>query len=465
MTADDFNRDRDIWLRRVLSDRSLTPLAVPVAVDLALRFNRSTRDCFPHQRTIAEAIGASRNGVTKALLQLATSGYVEAGSPDGRRNGNTYRMVLNGSGHAPAGEHNGSGHAPAGEHNGSGHAPAGEHNGSGHAPAGEHNGSGHAPAGEHPMLPVGSTLCSRGGAPITSEGNFRKEPPAPPSSLSPVPRPTTTEAGADAAAPLSDHDLWGELANAAMWNVDDGSGIHDVQPIRDLMAEGLDLHRVILPAIGSRVPMLSKPLQTWRAGWLLDAIRAQVRNAATIAALVPSTAPTPSPALAVVAAPPPEPIKPAPPRNVPPPAKSAPPPQRARTPRPFDIDADEVPTEQVHRVGNRTIAASDLRLIVNDYFETGSWSDDMGPVPGAEGCLLPPTLSTWTPPSGEDPLIRLPGQMPKAEASVWTLVNWYRQGMPWPEFFGTEPGTPGCLLPQRFQDAALLGVRGSETSQ
>ena len=63
-------------------------------------------------------------------------------------------------------------------------------------------------------------------------------------------------------------------------------------------------------------------------------------------------------------------------------------------------------------------------------------------------------------------MIRIPGQMPKPEEAVWAVVRLYRDGgMPWPEFFGTEPGTPGCLLPQRFQDAASISHRGSETSQ
>ena len=60
-------------------------------------------------------------------------------------------------------------------------------------------------------------------------------------------------------------------------------------------------------------------------------------------------------------------------------------------------------------------------------------------------------------------MVPLPGKMPRPDEAVWSLVRLYRDGgMPWPEFYGTEPGTPGCLLPQRFQDGAMVNRKRQE---
>jgi Protein of unknown function (DUF1376) len=71
----------------------------------------------------------------------------------------------------------------------------------------------------------------------------------------------------------SPHTLLDRLIEAAGSNVVHGAyGIEVVQPITDLQAVDCDLEEDILPAIREVVQKLDKPLRTWGAGFLRDAI-------------------------------------------------------------------------------------------------------------------------------------------------------------------------------------------------
>lgn len=76
------------------------------------------------------------------------------------------------------------------------------------------------------------------------------------------------------AAPSAElDDLVDRLVTAARGNVVHGStGIEIVKPILDLIAQGVDLERDILPTVAERVPPMSSPLKTWGARWLRDAM-------------------------------------------------------------------------------------------------------------------------------------------------------------------------------------------------
>lgn len=63
------------------------------------------------------------------------------------------------------------------------------------------------------------------------------------------------------------------LIDACQNRVADGPGIDDLSPIMELIAEGVSVDHDIVPALGELVPALSKPLRTWRAPFVLAAIR------------------------------------------------------------------------------------------------------------------------------------------------------------------------------------------------
>jgi hypothetical protein len=71
-------------------------------------------------------------------------------------------------------------------------------------------------------------------------------------------------------------ELVERLAKAAGGNVVRGSvGIEMLKPILDLQAQGCDLDADIIPAIAELAPKLGKPLRTWGAGFLRDAVLAK----------------------------------------------------------------------------------------------------------------------------------------------------------------------------------------------
>lgn len=68
-------------------------------------------------------------------------------------------------------------------------------------------------------------------------------------------------------------DLIDRLIGAASSNVcHDTKGIEIVKPILDLLSSGCDLDQDVLPVIREIVPKLEKPLKTWAAGFLREAI-------------------------------------------------------------------------------------------------------------------------------------------------------------------------------------------------
>lgn len=120
------------------------------------------------------------------------------------------------------------------------------------------------------------------------------------------------------------------LIDACQNRVADGPGIDDLSPIMELIAEGVSVDHDIVPALGELVPALSKPLRTWRAPFVLAAIRDY--HAERLKAGGPTT-----------------------PANV------------ARQERVW-------------------------RYMLEQFFDQRNWYDGWGPEPGEEGCRVPREL-------------------------------------------------------------------------
>ena len=394
MSGDNFAADREVWLRQILSDRTLPPLAVPVALDLALRFNSKTRECFPHQDTVASAIGKNSNSVYKALRQLADAGYIRTTSPNGKRGGNTYRMVVrsdrNGSACDPSEDDEGLVYPPGRKDDRAVYPPLREDQEAAYPPVGEVNGSVNPPVGEGAILPPGRAQFSRGGGAITLEENLRKEPSAVPSSAAIEPRARS----AAAVSPMSDEEMLRRLRNAASLRIEEGPGTRNLQPIQDLMAEGADFDRHIIPAVLDVVPSFSTPLRTWKAGPLVRAIRDRM-----------------------VAEP-----------------------------------------EQSHDIRGVKVRESRILAVTRRYIETGIWpketKDRWGPAPDEFGTCIPRSLLRWTPAEGPMPEVEFRGNLIPEGSLRMMVFLWQRTGA-WNGAWGYEPDDPRTAVPPAFRREKL----------
>ena len=88
------------WLERIAFDLALTHFDVRVATALATRWlNRGTGDAWPAQETIAQATGATSEGVRKAIKRLGDRGHLVITHGGGRGRSNHYRPAM-----APTGQ-------------------------------------------------------------------------------------------------------------------------------------------------------------------------------------------------------------------------------------------------------------------------------------------------------------------------------------------------------------------------
>lgn len=86
---------------------------------------------------------------------------------------------------------------------------------------------------------------------------------------------SSVSAGEPAAAmTISPNDLHRRLVDAAQGHIVPGPATEIVKPILDLVAQGCDLERHVLPAIRAVVPNLTKPLGSWGASFLRKEILA-----------------------------------------------------------------------------------------------------------------------------------------------------------------------------------------------
>ena len=81
------------WLAAVARAPGVGHFAVRVAVVLSGYFSRGDRAAWPKLTTIATSLGASPEGVRKALLQLRDGGHLAIQYGDGRGRLNVYRML------------------------------------------------------------------------------------------------------------------------------------------------------------------------------------------------------------------------------------------------------------------------------------------------------------------------------------------------------------------------------------
>lgn len=92
--ADEFTRNKLVWLEQVTLDRALPASALRVANILALRYlSRKTGDAFPSIREVADALVASESTIRQSIKALADAGYLEVKIGGGRSARNHYRLI------------------------------------------------------------------------------------------------------------------------------------------------------------------------------------------------------------------------------------------------------------------------------------------------------------------------------------------------------------------------------------
>lgn len=64
------------WQRHVIKDRSLRPLAIRIAIEMALSFDREKQETIRSHNYFKELLGASRSNIQKGIDQIADAGYL-----------------------------------------------------------------------------------------------------------------------------------------------------------------------------------------------------------------------------------------------------------------------------------------------------------------------------------------------------------------------------------------------------
>lgn len=85
-------RDRELWMRAVLSDDRLTDSAARVAMRLALHLNLTDGRCDPSMQTLARGCGAKTRTAERAIAQLESLGFISRVRSGGGRFSNSYRF-------------------------------------------------------------------------------------------------------------------------------------------------------------------------------------------------------------------------------------------------------------------------------------------------------------------------------------------------------------------------------------
>lgn len=97
--ADDFTRNKFLWLDQVLADQALSPQAFATAYVLATRFlNRKTEKAWPAIATLANLIHRSERRAQDAVTELIKQGHLtyEKGGrgKDGQGRANRYKLAF-----------------------------------------------------------------------------------------------------------------------------------------------------------------------------------------------------------------------------------------------------------------------------------------------------------------------------------------------------------------------------------
>jgi hypothetical protein len=96
--ADDFTRQKFVWLDQVANDPLVSAQAFRAGYFIACRFlNRGTGDAFPSQDTLARLIGLTTSkGVRYLIDQLVAGGHLDVTAAHGRGQTNRYRLLVKG---------------------------------------------------------------------------------------------------------------------------------------------------------------------------------------------------------------------------------------------------------------------------------------------------------------------------------------------------------------------------------
>ncbi len=93
--AKQFTIDQFRWLDQVATDLKLSPNAAGIAIRLVRYFNRTTREAWPAQETLAATLGLSERRVRSNLAAMVARGHLQlVGRKGGRGHSNHYRMRL-----------------------------------------------------------------------------------------------------------------------------------------------------------------------------------------------------------------------------------------------------------------------------------------------------------------------------------------------------------------------------------
>ena len=82
------------WQRHVIKDRSLSPLAVRVAIEMALSFDRTEQETIRSHKYFMDTFGAARNGIQKAINEISDAGYLIVIRDKNKGAANRYSLTL-----------------------------------------------------------------------------------------------------------------------------------------------------------------------------------------------------------------------------------------------------------------------------------------------------------------------------------------------------------------------------------
>lgn len=91
--SDDFTRQKMEWLGRVHRDRRLSPSCFQVAFAVAGYINRQSLEAWPAQDRLADDCGMTRSGLRKALYALRDAGHLIIDAAHGRGTSSRYRWT------------------------------------------------------------------------------------------------------------------------------------------------------------------------------------------------------------------------------------------------------------------------------------------------------------------------------------------------------------------------------------
>ena len=94
--ADDFTRNRFLWLEQVAFDRALSPAAFKIAFVISRYINRDSRVAWPKQQLLARDAGMSRRGMQLCIADLVRRNHLHVVNRKKQCQPSIYSMILHG---------------------------------------------------------------------------------------------------------------------------------------------------------------------------------------------------------------------------------------------------------------------------------------------------------------------------------------------------------------------------------